>query len=96
MWARESSLMRFDKKHFSAVNMTMAGLRSSTPEQIDQFLGGGYLVGGGLEAIAAKTDRLVIVTAPCSEILKMRMHEILIGAGFERKGTQQFTRPAAW
>lgn len=91
-WVRDSSLMRFDKQHFSAVNMTMAGLRTSTPEQIDQFLGGGYLVGGGLEALAAKTDRLVIVTAPCSEILKMRMHQILIGAGFELTGTQQFTR----
>lgn len=62
----DGEVMRFDAGYMRALRMPFSVFVKASPARINAFLGGGYLVPGGLAALARRGPGLVAITGPCT------------------------------
>ncbi len=79
---------------FDATRMTMTRLLASDAGEIDTFLGGGYLVDGGLTGLLNNRERVIALVQPCHGDLELRMRERLNALGFIERSRQPIGQAA--
>jgi|GEM_PF-6010368 len=89
---RSRRMMRFDAGFPRAFTMSMARVRSSSDEQIDAYLGGGYLVHDP-ETALRNIGKIVAITDPCDPEFADETRQYLKGFGFRLMGEPEIPKP---
>ena len=81
---RQGEVMDFKgPEYFRAMGMSMSKVRLSTLSEIDDYLGGGWIIPGGLEAVLADEDQAVFVRPFCPNNKDGEIEQGILAQGFE-------------
>ncbi len=88
--ADDGLVMRFEPQVMTGLRKSIGWMSSAPLDQLDRYLGGGYLVPGGIGEAVGGGRGAVVISQPCDPGYAARMRGRMLAAGLSPRGSQAF------